>query len=337
MDAKTPESNDQDARIGTTRLGPLQVSKLGLGCMVLTRSYAAVDEAESAATLRLALDLGVSFLDTADAYGAGQNEEFVGRIIGPHRDDVVLASKFGLVAAEGGGTGINGRPEYVRSACEHTLRRLGVDHLDLYYQHRVDPAVPIEETVGAMADLVAAGKVAHLGVCEPSVAQLRAAFSVHPIVAVQSEWSLWARHIEAGVLPEARRLGVGVVPYSPLGRGFLAGAIRANGAFGPDDLRGPDPRLHGDNLRRNLPLVEALEKLGADTGATPAQPALAWLRAQGDDVVPIPGVERRDLLRQNLGGVEFELSAEHLALLDATFTPGVAAGNPDATLLREAR
>jgi aryl-alcohol dehydrogenase-like predicted oxidoreductase len=215
------------------------------------------------------------------------------------------------------------------------LARLGTDRLDLYYQHRVDPAVPIEETVGAMAELVAEGKVLHLGLCEVSVAELRAAHAVHPIAAVESEWSLWARQIENDFLAAARALGAGIVPYSPLGRGFLAGAIRREDVLSSDDLRGPDPRLHGDNLRRNLALVAALEELAAAKRATSAQMALAWLLAQGDDVVPIPGVEKRDLLRQNIEAVHLRLTRADLAWLDETFAPGVASGNPDATLLRD--
>jgi aryl-alcohol dehydrogenase-like predicted oxidoreductase len=305
--------------------------------MVLTRSFGQPDEAESIATLELALDLGVSFLDTADSYGGGENEVFVGRHIQSVRDRVVLASKFGLVVADDGSVGINGRPEYVRSCCEQSLKRLGVDYLDLYYQHRVDPSVPITETVGAMAELVEEGKVRHLGLCEVSADQLRAAHAVHPITAVESEWSLWARQIEPDVLPAARQLGVGVVPYSPLGRGFLAGAIRRQAAVGADDLREADPRLQGDNLQRNLALVEALEQLAQANDATAAQVALAWLIAQGDDVVPIPGVERRDLLTQNLAALQLELSPDDLAFLEATFAPGVASGNPDATLLRQSQ
>jgi aryl-alcohol dehydrogenase-like predicted oxidoreductase len=320
--------------VGTTRLGGLEVSRLGLGGMVLTRSFGEPDRAESTATLQLALDLGVTLIDTADSYGGGENESFIGSIIRGRRDEVVLSSKFGLIASGDGEVRVNGRPDHVRSACELSLGRLGVEHIDLYYQHRVDPDVPIEETVGAMADLVAAGKVGHLGLCEVTVEQLEAAHAVHPITAVESEWSLWARQIEADIVPAARRLGVGIVPYSPLGRGFLAGAIRREESIGADDLRGPDPRLHGENLRRNLALVEVLDRLAGTRDATPAQVALAWLLAQGGDVVPIPGVERRDLLRQNLGAVDVGLTADDLAHLDTAFALGTAAGNPDETLLR---
>jgi aryl-alcohol dehydrogenase-like predicted oxidoreductase len=303
--------------------------------MVLTRSFGEPDQAESRATVDLALELGVSFLDTADSYAAGENEIFIGRAIAGRRDQVVLASKFGLVPTPDGEVQIKGRPEYVKASCERSLARLGTDRLDLYYQHRVDPAVPIEETVGAMADLVAAGKVLHLGLCEVSVAQLRAAQAVHPITAVESEWSLWARQLESEFLAAARQLGVGIVPYSPLGRGFLAGAIRRDGVLRGDDLRGPDPRLHGDNLKRNLALVQALEDMAAAMNATPAQLALAWLIAQGADVVPIPGVEKRELLRQNVAALRLQLTADDLNQLNKTFVPGVTSGNPDATLLRE--
>jgi aryl-alcohol dehydrogenase-like predicted oxidoreductase len=325
--------------LGAANLGGLAVSRLGLGCMVLSRSYAPVDEAESIATLNEALDRGILLLDTADAYAGGDNEQLVGRVLrsrfGARRpDELVLATKFGLVDA-GGRPAVNGRPDHVKAACDRSLRRLQVDHVDLYYQHRVDPAVPIEDTVGAMAELVHAGKVRHLGLCEASAAELAAACAVHPVTALQSEWSLWARQIEADVLPAARRLGVGIVPYSPLGRGFLAGAIRSPGSFSPDDLRAPDPRLQGPNLRHNLDLVDALGRLAAAKAATPAQVALAWLMAQGPDVVPIPGIERRDLLAENLGALAVELNGDDLSALDATFTPGVAWGDPDETLMRK--
>jgi aryl-alcohol dehydrogenase-like predicted oxidoreductase len=309
--------------------------------MVLTRSYAPVDEQEAVATLNQAVDLGIVLLDTADAYAAGENEEFVGRVLqsrfGSRRpEELVVATKFGLVAS-GEDLSVDGRPGYVKAACDASLRRLRVDHIDLYYQHRVDPSVPIEETVGAMAALVEEGKVGHLGLCEVSPGELRAAHAVHPITAVQSEWSLWARQIEIELLPEARRLGVGIVPYSPLGRGFLAGAIRSPGALAPDDLRAPDPRLQGANLEHNLKLVAALERVAAVRDATPAQVALAWLMAQGPDVVPIPGMERRDLLAENFGALAVALTVEDLADLDATFAPGAAYGNADETLMRTHR
>jgi aryl-alcohol dehydrogenase-like predicted oxidoreductase len=302
--------------------------------MVLTRAFGEPDAAESVATFELAFQLGVRFIDTADSYGGGINETFVGRLIEGRREQVVLATKFGLVPSEHGGIMINGRPDYVRSACEASLRRLGVDHVDLYYQHRVDPDVPLVETVGAMGRLVQEGKVRHLGVCEVTADQLRAAHRTHPIAAVQSEWSLWARQFESEVLPAARELGIGIVPYSPLGRGFLAGAIRGEAAIGGDDLRRDDPRLHGDHLRHNLTLLDVLDRLAVERGGTPAQIALAWLMAQGNDVVPIPGVERRQLLEENVGAGRIKLSPDELRLLDTTFAPGVASGDPDATLVR---
>lgn len=319
--------------VGATRLGELTVSRLGLGCMVMTRSYAPVDVDEARATFDRALELGITLLDTANSYAAGENEEFVGAALAGRRDDVVLASKFGLVVNADGALVVNGRPEHVKQSCEESLRRLGVDHLDLYYQHRVAPDVPIEETVGAMGELVASGKVRYLGLSEPTADELRRAHVVHPITAVQSEWSLWARQLEDDVVPTARSLGVGIVPYSPLGRGFLAGAITAAN-LDSDDLRAPDPRLQGRNLEQNLRLVSVLKEIAAATGATPAQVALAWLLAQGPDVVPIPGVERRSLLEENVGAIGLELSAADLATLDAAFPPGVAAGNPDELLLR---
>lgn len=311
----------------------LEVSRLGLGAMVLTRSYAEPDEAESRATLALALELGITLVDTADSYAAGVNERFLGRHLGSARADVVLTSKFGLVPGEGGVV-VDGRPEYVRASCEASLARLGVDHLDLYYQHRVDPRVPLEETVGAMAELVTAGKVRALGLCEVTAAELGRATAVHPIAAVQSEWSLWARGIEAEVLPAARALGVAVVPYAPLGRGFLAGAIDRTRRPARDDLRATDPRLQGANLEQNLAALVTLRTIAADLGATSAQTALAWLSAQGRDVVPIPGVERRDLLRENVHALDLHLDGACLSALDAAFPPGMTAGDPDVALLR---
>jgi aryl-alcohol dehydrogenase-like predicted oxidoreductase len=304
--------------------------------MVLTPAFGQPDPAESIATFELALELGVKFVDTADSYGRGVNETFIGRLIKGRRDRVVLASKFGLVPGDDGGITINGRPDYLRSACEASLRRLGVDHLDLYYQHRVDPDIPLLETVGAMGQLVQEGKVRHLGLCEVTADQLRAAHRTHPIAAVESEWSLWARQIESEVVPAAREMGIGIVPYSPLGRGFLAGAIRSEETIAGEDLRGDDPRLHGDHLQRNLALLGVLDRLAGERGATPAQLALAWLLAQGNDVVPIPGVERRELLRQNVDACQIELSPDEVRLLDTTFAPGAASGDPDATLLRGA-
>ncbi len=320
--------------VGCARIGNLEVSRLGLGAMVLTRSFGAPDPSESAATFDAALDAGVNFVDTADSYGAGENEEFVGRMLRGRRKSVVLATKFGLVATPDGRIVVNGRPDYVRSACEQSLRRLGVDHIDLYYQHRVDPDVPIAETVGAMAGLVAAGKVRHLGLCEADADQLRRATAVHPIAALQSEWSLWARQVEEDVLLTARELGVGVVAYSPLGRGFLTGFMDTETSLSADDLRGADPRLEGSNRTRNLELVARLQEMAEAMNATPAQLALAWLVSKGKDVVPIPGMERRQLLDENVACLAIRLAAPDVEYLDSVFSPGVAAGDPDETLLR---
>jgi aryl-alcohol dehydrogenase-like predicted oxidoreductase len=318
------------------RLGALRTSRIGLGCMVMTQSYAAVDDTEARATFDRALERGVTLLDTADAYAAGENERFVGRALAGRRDRVVLASKFGLrVTAEGALT-VDGRPAYVAEACDATLARLGLDHLDLYYQHRVDPNVPIEETVGAMAELVAIGKVRHIGLSEPTAAQLRRAHAIHPITAVQSEWSLWARGVEHAVVPACRVLGVGIVPYAPLGRGFLTGALDA-ASLAADDLRAPDPRFNGQNLRRNLEMLQTVRAVATRHEATPAQIALAWLLAHGSDVVPIPGVERREWLDDNLGALAVQLTESDLADLERTFAPGAAAGNPDDVLMRAAQ
>src|SRR5579875_950773 len=270
----------------------LTVSMQGLGCMGMSQSYGAADPTESRATIDRALELGVFFLDTADVYGDGHNEEFVGAAIAGRRDDVVLATKFSLSRdSDSGDMKVSGRPEYVRSACDASLQRLGTDRIDLYYQHRVDPEVPIEDTVGAMAELVTAGKVKHLGLSEASSDTIRRACAVHPIAALQSEWSLWTRDVEADVLGTARELGVGIVPFSPLGRGFLTGAIKSPDDFGDDDFRKNNPRFQGDNFRRNLELVDEVRRLADAKGCTAGQLALAWVLAQGDDVVPIPGTK----------------------------------------------
>ncbi len=303
----------------------LVVSAQGLGCMGMSQSYGLADEAESIATIHRALDLGVSLLDTADVYGDGHNEELVGRAITGRRDDVVLATKFALSRGPDG-MRIDGRPEYVRACIDASLRRLDTDRIDLYYQHRVDPTVPIEDTVGAMAELVQAGKVRHLGLSEASARSLERAAAVHPITAVQSEWSLWTRDVEAEVAPTARRLGIGLVPFSPLGRGFLTGAITSPDDFGPDDFRRGNPRFQGDNFDRNLRLVDAVRSLAVSKGCTTGQLALAWVLAQGDDVVPIPGTKRRTYLEENLGATDVDLSAEDLERLAAIAPPGVAAG-----------
>jgi aryl-alcohol dehydrogenase-like predicted oxidoreductase len=293
----------------------LKVSAPGLGCMGMSQGYGAADDAGSIATLQRALDLGVTFWDTAQSYGAGHNERLLGRALAGRRDAVVLATKFGIVRGSGG-VYLDGRPEHVRGYCEASLDRLGTDHIDLYYLHRVDPAVPIEETIGAMGALVAEGKVRHLGVSECSADQLERAAAAHPIAAVQCEWSLWWRDVEDDVLPAARRLGIGVVPYSPLGRGFLTGAVHT-GAFAPGDFRRHDPRFHGASLERNAALVGEIARLAAEHEVTAAQLALAWLLAQGADVVPIPGTKRPDRLGENAAAADVELSAAGLARLEA--------------------
>jgi aryl-alcohol dehydrogenase-like predicted oxidoreductase len=303
------------------------VSELGLGCMGMSDSYGTPDEAEALRTLERALELGVTFWDTADVYGLGANERLVGRALAGHRDGVELATKFGNVRdAQGSYGGVDGRPEYARSACEASLRRLGVEHIDLYYLHRVDPGVPIEETVGAMAELVAEGKVRHLGLSEAAPSTIRRAAAVHPIAALQSEYSLWQRDIEAEVLPTLRELGVGLVPFSPLGRGLLAGAVSSVDELEPSDLRRLLPRFQGDSLDRNLELAERVRALAAERGATPAQLALAWVLSQGDDVVPIPGTKRRAYLEQNAAATRLALDASDLAALDAAMPRGAAAG-----------
>ncbi|MGH3546524.1 MAG: aldo/keto reductase [Pseudonocardiaceae bacterium] len=310
-------------RIQTSRtLGRsgLQVSPLGLGCMGMSFAYGPPDRAEALATIHAALDAGVSLLDTADMYGIGDNERLVGEAIAGRRDEVVLATKFGIVVDPDTSmpAGVNGRPEYLHSAVEASLSRLGVDHIDLYYQHRPDPNVPIEDTVGTMAELVAAGKVAHLGLSEASAATIRRAHAVHPITAVQSEWSIFSRDIEDTVAPTCRELGIGLVPYSPLGRGLLTGSTASVTDLADDDFRRTLPRWDADNLTTNLALVAEIRTIAADHDATPAQVALAWLLAQGEDVVPIPGTKRRSYLDDNLGTLDVTLTTddlEHLAKL----------------------
>ena len=280
----------------------LEVSALGLGCLGMSDFYAGRDEVESLATLNLALDRGVTLLDTADMYGAGANEELIGRVVRERRDWMVVATKFGMVQGQDGRwREVCGRPEHVRQACEASLRRLGLDVIDLYYQHRVDPEVPIEETVGAMAQLVAAGKVKYLGLSEAAPATIRRAHAVHPLSALQTEYSLWSRDPEAEILPTVRELGIGFVPYSPLGRGFLTGKIRSPDDLAPDDYRRTAPRFQGAAFAKNLDLVREVERMAVDKGCSPAQLALAWVLAQGDDVVPIPGTKRRPYLEDNLG------------------------------------
>lgn len=316
----------------TRRLGPQgpSLSAIGLGCMGMSDFYTTgADEREAIATLHRALDLGISLFDTADVYGPHSNEALLGRALKGKREQVFLASKFGLVRTpeQPASRGANGRPEYVRQAIEGSLARLGTDHLDLYYLHRVDPQVPIEETVGAMAELVQAGKVRYLGLSEASAETLERAHRVHPISALQSEYSLWTRDPEEnGVLAACRRLGVGFVPYSPLGRGFLTGALKSPADFAADDYRRFSPRFQGENFARNLALVDKVAELAAAKGVKPAQLALAWVLAQGEHLVPIPGTKQRKYLDENVAAVELSLSAAELAELDAIFPAGIAAG-----------
>ena len=307
----------------------LEVSEQGLGCMGMSAWYGEIDTEESVATIHRALDLGLTFLDTADVYGAqfGENEQLVGRAIANRRDEVILATKFANVVHEDGTRGVSGRPEYVRAAIEASLARLNVDYVDLYYQHRVDKTVPIEETVGAMAELVAAGKVRHLGLSEASPDTIRRAHAVHPITALQSEYSLWTRDPEDGILETTRELGIGFVAYSPLGRGFLTGRFRSPDDFAADDFRRFQPRFQGESFQRNLDLVERVTELAAEKGVTAGQLALAWVLAQGDDVVPIPGTKRRSYLEENIAASAVELTADDLARLEEVFPQGVASGD----------
>jgi aryl-alcohol dehydrogenase-like predicted oxidoreductase len=314
----------------TRKLGSqgLTVSELGLGCMGMSEFYGTGDEAESIATIHRRLELGVTLLDTADMYGPFTNEQLVGKAIASHRDRVVLATKFGIQRSEDSGfRGINGSPDYVHQACDASLQRLGIDYIDLYYLHRVDPKVPIEETVGAMAELVQQGKVRYIGISEAAPATIRRAHTVHPITALQTEYSLWSRDPEDEILPTVRELGIGFVAYSPLGRGFLSGSITSPDDLAADDFRRNSPRFQGENFNKNLQLVERVKEIAAEKGVTPGQLAIAWLLAQGDDIVPIPGTKRRAYLEENVAAVDITLTQEELDRIDQVAPKNVAVGD----------